>query len=147
MAEPFENIAVVFSVGGLTDTVEIVPPGGTILQAQPSSFVGNGAKTITLRYLGAGGEPIPGVQIGVTCTSGEGGSAAVSKPPGVTDENGETEAVVVADVDGIGGGGSAQCTFFPAGGPPPEAVVTFTGIDLCDFSPQPAGCSEEGGGG
>lgn len=147
VAEPFENIVVVFSASGLSDTVEIVPPGGTILQAQPNAFVGNGPKTITLRYINAGGEPIPGVQIGVTCSSGEGGSASVTKQPGVTDENGETEAVVVANVDGVGGGGSAQCTFFPAGGPPPEAVVTFTGVDLCDFSPQPAECSEGAGGG
>lgn len=145
VAEPFDNIVITFFVGGLPAQVEIIPPGNTVLFAIPSQFRGDGFKEITLRYLDAGGNPIPDVQINFTCTASEGSSVSIIDPPGRTDANGETEATASVSVDNIEGGGSAQCTFFPAGGPPPEAVVDFIGFDLCDFSPQPAGCSEEEG--
>jgi len=142
-----DNIPIVFSVGALSDTVEIVPPGNAALFAIPSLFIGDGNKEILLRLVDAGGDPIPGVQIGATCMSGDnGGTAAVVDNPGTTNQNGETTAVVRASVDGIGGG-SAQCRFFtvPDNENSVEATVEFMGIDLCNFSPPPAGCS--GGGG
>lgn len=140
VGEPADEIVIVFSFGGLSDTVEIVPPGNTVLLAIPSGFFGNGNKEITLRYLDGGGSPIPGVQIVVDSCESDGGSLTVLQPPGITNAAGETTAVVQANVDSIEGGASGTCTFAPAGGPPPEAVVTFQGADLCNFSPQPAGC-------
>lgn len=142
VTEPMDNIEIIFSLGDLSDTVEIVPPGNTVLQAIPSTFVGNGFKEVTLRYLDSGGDPIEGALIDVTCTSGDNSSVSVQDPPGTTDANGETTAVINARVDSVGGGGSGQCTFFPAGGPPPQAIVDFIGADICDFSPAAAECTD-----
>ncbi len=140
VSEPMDNIEVEFFLGEASDTVEILPPGSSVLQAIPSGFFGNGFKEVLLRYLDAGGNPISDVQIQVECESGDSGSATVIQQPGVTNDSGETTAVIRAIVDNTEGGGSATCTFFPVGGPPPEAVVTFTGADLCSFSPTPEGC-------
>lgn len=144
VSEPMETIELEFFLGEASDIVEILPPGNTVLQAIPSGFVGDGIKEVLLRHLNAGGNPISDVQIVAECESGEGGSAFVREGPGTTDENGETTAKIQASVDSVGGGESATCTFFPAGGPPPEAEVFFQGRDLCEGgSPRPPECDEE----
>lgn len=140
VTESMEDIELEFFLGEASDTVIIASPGSQVLQAIPSGFTGNGFKEVLLRYLSAGGDPIANAQLDVICEAEDGSSLRVLDPPGITDENGETTAVISANVDNTEGGGGGTCTFFPAGGPPPEAVVTFTGADLCDFSPQPSGC-------
>lgn len=142
VTEGMDDIELDFSLGEASDTVLIVSSGSQVLQAIPSGFVGNGFKTVLLRYLDASGEPIENAQLDVTCEAEESSTLRVLDPPGVTDANGETTARISANVDNVDGGGGGTCTFSPAGGPPPEAIVIFTGVDLCDFSPQPAACEE-----
>lgn len=140
VTEGMSDIELEFFLGEASDTVVIVPSGSQVLQAIPSGFVGDGFKEVLLRLLDGGGNPIEGVQLDVECQADGDSNLRVLNPPGTTDEDGETTAVIDARVDNTEGGGSGTCTFFPAGGPPPQAVVTFTGADLCDFSPQPEGC-------
>lgn len=141
-----ENIPIVFSLGGATATVEIVPDAGAVLFAIPNVFRGNGNKEILLRLLTPGGAPIPGVQIDFLCENTEDGSVSMLQPPGTTNSNGETTAVANAQVDNTEGGGRASCTFFPVFGPPPEALVEFIGFDLCQFSPLLPACEDDGEG-
>lgn len=136
-----------FFVGGATAPVEIAEPGEAVLQAQPSAILGNGTRTILLRLLDSGGNGVQGAPITGACTVSE-GSAIITQQPGLTDANGETQAVIqtsgiqVCSDEATGSVGS--CTFEAAGGNPSAIVEIFpqvftTGID---FSPAGPNCED-----
>lgn len=124
---------VVFSVGGLSDDVEITASGEGSLTAAPSSFRGSGG-TITLTLRDSAGNPVPGVNINTQCT----GDVSIETPAGVTNAQGQTTAVINGDnLNGYGDPGDGECVFTAASGE--ETTVEFTGIDLCGttISPPP----------
>lgn len=144
------NVPLDFFVGGLSDTVLIVPPNGdtSTLFAIPSALNANqNDREILLILLDAGGNPIEGVQITGSCMGTSGMSlVTLVEPPGATDANGETVAVIDAQVDFFGEAGSGICNFAAAGGNP-TATVTITGFDLCAFDPDfSPSCGDNGGG-
>lgn len=122
---------VVFSVDGLSDSVEIIAGGEGSLTAAPSSFRGSGG-TITLTLRDSAGNPVPGVNINTQCQ----GDVSVVTPAGVTNAQGQTTAVINGDnLNGYGETGEGECVFTAASGE--ETTVTFTGIDLCDSNVSP----------
>lgn len=121
--------------------VLVAPAGASVLNANPSSFVGNGTKVVLLTLTDGSGEPIPNVALGAECTA-TGGSISISQGPGVTNENGTAQVFIQVSLDGITTFGTGSCTFSAPGGSP-STVVTFTGVDIClsAVSPAiPAGC-------
>jgi hypothetical protein len=122
---------VVFSVGGLSDEVEITASGEGSLTASPSSFRGSGG-TITLTLRDSSGNPVPGVNINTQCS----GDVSVQTPAGVTNAQGQTTALINGDnLNGFGDPGEGECIFTAASGE--ETTVTFTGIDLCETTVSP----------
>lgn len=124
---------ILFTTGGLSDTVDITPGGRGSLTAAPSAFRGSGG-TILLTLRDSNGNPVPGVMIDTQCT----GDVSISQPAGVTNAQGQTTAII-ADTGGLNGygeTGQGECTFTAASGE--ETSVTFEGIDLCDSSVSPA---------
>lgn len=122
---------VVFSVGGLSDDVEITASGEGSLTASPSSFRGSGG-TITLTLRDSAGNPVPGVNINTQCT----GDVSIQTPAGVTNAQGQTTAVINGDnLNGFGDPGEGECEFTAASGE--QTTVTFTGIDLCESTVSP----------
>ncbi|HET6632664.1 MAG TPA: hypothetical protein VFG73_08155 [Rhodanobacteraceae bacterium] len=135
---------VTFIGAGQQVNVPIVSGSGLMLLASPSALQGGGG-TVVLTLLDGSGNPVPGVQIGGSCTaSGDGASVGLNPPPGVTNASGKTSAGVVASgLNGYGEANSGSCTFNTAGGEP-EVTVTVTGVDQCTlFSPVPAQCTDE----
>jgi len=124
-----DDIEIVFSVGGLFDTLVIIAPGQSVLFAIPSSIsavadpVGPpieppldppGNQAITLRLLDGSGEGIEGVQLTGACSGG----VALIANPGVTNFNGATFATILY-VD------SGDCVFTtPTGTPTANVSVT-----------------------
>ncbi len=133
---------VVFLAAGVSDSADFQVVGGFILQVTPSSAQGNGFRTFTLRLIDASGNGVSNLQIQGTCTATAPGLLSITTPPGVTNANGETTAVVFASgfqvVNTTPPTGS--CTFTA----PVSATVTvpWIGEDVCDFgvSPPPDGC-------
>jgi hypothetical protein len=122
---------VIFSVGGLSDSVAITAGGEGSLTAAPSSFRGSGG-TITLTLRDSAGNPVPGVNINTQCT----GDVSIVTPAGVTNAQGQTTAVINGDnLNGYGETGEGECTFTAASGE--ETKVTFTGIDFCETNVSP----------
>ncbi len=128
---------ITFFGAGQSDTVTVVPPTISFLQAFPSAFFGGNGGPIRLRLFDGNGNPIPGVLITGVCTGTGGAQLILSVPPGITNANGETTATVIAiNLDQPQGAGGGQCVFTAAGGSP-STTVTFEGIDICEifFSP------------
>jgi hypothetical protein len=132
-----------FNLGSLTGFSPIKASGSLVLLAVPSALGGTGG-TVTLTLLTGNGTPVPGVQIVGTCTGD--GSINIAQyngtPPGVTDANGKTAAVIVAALNHFGSAGSGSCTFTTSTGSP-SAKVVLQGIDYCkeQTSPPPEGCA------
>ena len=125
-----------FGAGG-SDTVTVVAPTFSFLQAFPSAFFGGNGGPIRLRLFDGNGNPIPGVLITGVCTGTGGAQLILSVPPGITNANGETTATVIAiNLDQPQGVGGGQCVFTAAGGSP-STTVRFEGVDVCRifFSP------------
>jgi len=132
-----------FNLGALSGFSPIKASGSLVLLAVPSALGGTGG-TVTLTLLTGNGLPVPGVQIVGTCTGD--GSISIAQyngtPPGVTDANGKTAAVIVAALNHFGSAGSGVCTFTTSTGSP-TAKVVLQGIDYCaeQTSPPPDGCA------
>ncbi len=147
VTEAVDDGTLTFFVGSASAEVMIVAPTATVLQVSPSAIVGDGGRTVTLRYLDSGGNPIVGAPLSASCTSSA-GSVGVSSGPGITDENGETTASIsVAGLDrqcAEDQVGTGSCDFAAPGGSP-TATVDVTGRDPGDagFSPAPPGCDTE----
>jgi hypothetical protein len=143
---------VTFSANGASTDVNIVAAGSPVLQASPTAFIGDGNHTVNLRLLDGAGNGLAGRAISVQCT-GTGTTAIVSvaQPPTVTDANGNSTAVLSAQLmDQPGGGALWRCTF-SLGGAQPTAEVQIRGRDSCagggGFSPPPpANACNTGGG-
>lgn len=133
------NTSIVFSVGSSSGTVNVAGANTPVLLAIPTQLGGQGGQVL-LRLLDGNGNPIPGVQLVGSCTVGGGGNgftAAIQTPPGVTNAQGETTAVIGASLDGAGESGTATCTFTTAAAGGPQAVVTLQGIDVCNIIVSP----------
>ncbi len=127
----------VFSAGGGTGTVTIVGPEISILQAFPSSFIGTGGR-VNLRLVDGNGRPIPGVFITASCVGSGGAAFFITEPPGITDADGRTSALITTSgLIGAGDVGSGVCTFRAAGGTP-FVDVQFIGVDICRFAFSPS---------
>lgn len=125
-----------FGVGG-SDTVTVVPPTTSILQAFPSSFFGGNGGPVLLRLINGNGEPIPGVLITGTCTADGGAQIQLVQAPGITNAQGETTARITAiNLDQPQTAANGSCTFTASGGSP-SVTVTLQGVNLCSifFSP------------
>jgi hypothetical protein len=141
-----------FSVGELTATVTVDPPGALTLSAAPNPiYVGPGSGTAgTLLCVRAGGtNPVSGVSIAGTCTAPSGATLqATAVLP--TDGNGCTNAAInyanmAVNPNGIPGDGdditrTGTCTYTTAGGL--TVTVTVNGVVVCPIgvSPPPPGC-------
>lgn len=136
-----DNLPVLFYVGGASDIVEIVPPGGGVLSVTPSRFIDRFQYAVdvklTLRLTDQSSAPIEGVELFGECDAANGLHLAVG--PGLTDADGITSATVRVNLfdcdDPIVG--EFQCTFTTASGTP---VGVFTAIgmhkdDLSSVSP------------
>ncbi len=136
-------ISITFFVGELNDSISIIAPTDLVLFAYPNQFIGNRTETVILTLVDGSGRGVENIQLLVdNCTVTGPGSIEVLVPPGVTDANGETYTLLRSSgLNGIGTAGTAVCTFTGPNGEP-EATVTFTGYDLCDYvtSPVPPGC-------
>jgi len=130
-------------VGSQFAEVAIIQPTGSVLQASPSAIVGDGGPRITLRYLDSSGTPIVGVPLTGSCEASQ-GAVGIRTGPGVTDENGETEAVLtVAGLDAECVGeepGTGSCAFTAPGGSP-ETTVEISGRQGIGVSPQNPNCT------
>ena len=115
-----------FTAGSATATAPITASGGLILLAKPSALGGSGG-TVTLSLLNSNGTPVPGVQLVGTCT---GATVGIFSGPGVTNAQGQTTAVITADLNQPKAPGSGSCTFTTATGSP-SVTVTLQGIDPC----------------
>ena len=126
-----------FGVGD-SDTVTVVAPSISFLQAFPSAFFGGNGGPILLRLFDGNGRPIPGVLISGVCQGTGGAQLILSMPPGITDANGTTQATVIAvNLDQPQGNGGGQCVFTAAGGSP-STTVPFEGIDICQIFASPS---------
>ncbi|TDR22440.1 hypothetical protein [Marinicella litoralis] len=110
--------------------IEIGDPGAIYLSATPQFHFTNGLKVIDLHLFGGNGQGIPNVPLFGSCES-TGGTLTVTAQPGNTDENGMAIANVNASLSGINEFFTGTCTFTTGTGEP-EAIVEFTGYDLCD---------------
>jgi len=134
----------IFNVGSLTCVEEdsddvcirIGDPGAIYLSASPGFHFTNGLKVIDLFLFGGNGQGIPNVPLFGECQS-DGGSLTISAQPGNTDENGYTVANVFSALSGFNEFFTGTCTFTTGTGEP-EAVVEFSGYDLCDPNISPS---------
>ena len=130
-----EDGEIIFSGAGKSQSVSITKGGGAAqLFAIPGVLGGNGG-TVTLRLVDGTGAPIPNVQIAGKCDS----NAGLSVPPGSTNQQGETTAVITANLNRPAMAGTAVCEFEAFGS---KALVSLKGVDICNlgFSPPPPGC-------
>jgi hypothetical protein len=149
VTESSDSTGFIFNVGSiscLNDSddvcIRIADPGAIYLSATPAFHFTSGLKIIDLFLFGGNGQGIPNVPLFASCES-TGGVLSVNSQPGNTDENGMTIANVGASLNGFGEFFTGTCTFTTGSGTP-EAVVEFTGVDLCDpgVSPiPPAQCT------
>lgn len=132
----------VFNVGSLTCIgeaevcIQIGDPGAIYLSATPAFHFTNGLKVIDLFLFGGNGQGIPNVPLFGECQS-TGGSLTVSAQPGNTDANGNTVANVFSALSGFNEFFTGTCTFTTGTGSP-EAIVEFSGYDLCDPNLSPS---------
>lgn len=141
-ADPDNNPQIVISLGSLSASADILT-GQVFLSASPETVTGDGGRLIELRLIDAAGNPIPNVLITASCTA-TGGVLNVTTPPGVTNAQGRTEAVVSGqgfDVTTGTGSATGTCTFTVAGGTASDSV-RWNSQNICDvFSPAvPEGC-------
>ncbi|NBB93880.1 MAG: hypothetical protein GVY32_12020 [Gammaproteobacteria bacterium] len=111
-----------FSVHETFADVTVVPPGSAMLLVSPSRYTDPSPNIVSVPVLltlqNAQGEPISGVSLTGECSVDGDGSLQIQQTPGVTDENGETTAVVAvgltacaeADADGFPRTGTCQFT-------------------------------------
>ncbi len=113
-----------------------ITKGGSSAQlfAIPGGLGGSGG-SIILRLVDGSGNPIPGSQVSGKC---ETGVASLAVPPGVTNAQGETTAIITANLDGPMPG-TAECEFSAFGS---IAKVKLQGVNTCNlgYSPPPTGC-------
>ena len=132
-----------FSLGEISDTINIRVNNNFYLYAFPSQTFGDGARLIRLRLVDSSGARVPGVLIVGECETNSPAILNIDQHPGLTDANGETTAIV--DGTGfatVGGGGpDGSCTFRTINDEA-ETTVTWGPVDICDgFSPNPpVGC-------
>ncbi len=137
IANANQTPTITFAGGGREAVVNVAAPNISFLQAFPSAFFGGNGGPIQLRLIDGNGQPIPGVLINGVCTGTGGAQLILSVPPGLTDQNGRTQATVVAvNLDQPQGEGGGECVFTAAGGTP-TTRVPFEGINVCEifFSP------------
>ncbi|MFK7955412.1 MAG: hypothetical protein AB8B96_04895 [Lysobacterales bacterium] len=139
-----------FFTGGQTADVIIVPPSSAVLQASPSSFrLGGFVTTVntTLRYL-SGGAGVANIAISGSCTASN-GTISITTQPDPTDANGETTALITAQLDDGTFGttpGDGSCTFEATDGT--QATVDFLAVDVCanlvnvSPGPPPGACAD-----
>lgn len=139
----------IFSAGSAEPAVvEVVLAEGLILQATPSTFVGDGTHTVTLRLIDGSGNPVVGAPLTGTCTAGSAsGNSNVSlldQIPLTNSSGSSTVRVRASEMDGPNERAEWTCTFSAAGGEP-TADVLFIGRDVCLFgtSPPPTGCDND----
>jgi len=147
-----DGATITFSFAGATADVTVVPLGAASLLVDPSRINDTSLTTfdrvIDLTLLAGSGAPISGVQLVGECEADE-GILALSRNPGVTDENGETTARVLVGMAGCATDGGTYprlgtCTFSTTTGTP-EGVLQVLGIDVLSLgvSPPPVGCPPE----
>ncbi|MDR3387325.1 MAG: hypothetical protein P4L92_09755 [Rudaea sp.] len=115
-----------FSAGTATNSAPITAGGNLILLAIPSALGGNGG-TVTLSLLSSNGTPVPGVQLTGTCT---GATVGIASGPGVTNSQGQTTAVITANLNIPNAPGTGSCTFTTSTGSP-TVIVNLQGTDPC----------------
>ncbi|WP_154222099.1 hypothetical protein [Marinicella rhabdoformis] len=134
----------VFGSGSLTcvdeDTdicVRVANPGAGYLTASPSSVTASGNINIELFLFGGDGIGIGGAALVAECDS-SGGILQVASAPTTTNDNGISNALILAGLNGYNESFSGTCTFAAAGGEP-SVDVEFEGIDYCllNYSPNP----------
>lgn len=139
-----EDSGFVFSSGSLTCIddntdicVRVANPGAGYLTASPSSVNASGNINIELFLFGGDGIGIGGAALIANCQS-TGGTLQVSSAPTVTNDNGISNAVILAGLNGYNESFTGSCTFAAAGGQP-SVDVDFEGIDYCllNYSPNP----------
>jgi hypothetical protein len=113
------------SGGGQSTDDPIVASGDVVLFALPSQLGGDGG-TVTLVLLNGNGTPVPGVQLGGTCTAGAGLTSVIP----VTNAQGKATTTITANLNIPNKPGTASCTFTAPGGTP-SAIVNLTGTDPC----------------
>lgn len=134
---------VVFSIGGASVDVEVVPPGTARLVVEPSLVTDNIAgpftRQLNLRLFNGENQPISGVSLTGSCEAADGGTLALIVPPGVTDINGRTTASVLIAMAGCSSSLDddtfprvGQCEFTTDSGSP-VGLFTAVGVDLRDF--------------
>lgn len=148
MTQTGEN-QLIFSTGSADPAVvEVVLADGLILQATPSTIIGDGTHTVTLRLIDGSGNPVVGAPLTGSCTAG---SAAGNSNVSLLDQIPLTNAsgvstvrVRASEMDGPNERAEWTCTFAAAGGEP-TADVLFIGRDVCLFgtSPPPTGCDND----
>ena len=135
-----DDFMITFAAGGATATVDVRATDDAILTVQPSTILGDNllGREVIIRYVDSNGNGIEGVRITGVCES-DIGAVNLLEEPGVTDENGETTAVVtISELDAIcpeDQPGEGECVFTTAAGDP-EAILTVRGRDASAlFSP------------
>ncbi len=132
-----------FSLGEISDTINIRVNNNFYLYAFPSITRGDGARLFTLRLVNSSGQRVPNVLIVVSCQADSPATLTVTQQPGLTNANGETTAII----DGNGfdvpsdTGPEGSCTFRTINNDA-EVEVTWIARNICDgFSPNPPiGC-------
>jgi len=128
-----DGLEIVFFVGSASDTVLAVPSGSASLSVAPSRLVDQfqGAVTtrVTLTLRDAEGNPISSVPLSGECGDAGEGNVEIVSGPGITDENGETSALILVDLFDCEEPvvGEFQCAFTTSSGAP---VGTFTAVGL-----------------
>ncbi|MEJ5208383.1 hypothetical protein [Denitratimonas sp. CY0512] len=134
----------VFGAAGATGTVEFTF-AAKALMANPTAMTGGG--TVTLTLVDSAGAPLPGFQIVGTCQGEGGATISLQSGPGVTNNSGQTTAVIsapglnITNPDTSVPGNAGSCVFETVDGEA-SAEVTLQGINLCTIivSPSNPGC-------
>jgi hypothetical protein len=130
-----DGLDIVFFVGSASDTVTAVPSGSASLSVAPSrlvdQFQGPVSTRVTLTLRDAEGNPISSVPLTGECESPAGGVVDLLSGPGITDQNGETTALILVNLFDCDTPvvGEFQCTFTTSSGSP---VGTFTAVGLSE---------------
>jgi hypothetical protein len=124
-----------------TNCIDVIASTSGVLNANPSSVIGSGSRTITLTLYDGSGNTIEGAPLSGSCTQPAGGSLGIISGLLPTNANGTSVVTVSASLDAPNGGLSGACTFATASGSP-SVVVNFSGGDACVLvapSPLPPG--------
>jgi hypothetical protein len=143
-----ESATILFSVGEAVAEVTVAAPAAGMLMVNPSSRNDLSPQPVsvglTLTLLSGSGDPVSGVQLVGGCDGG-GGSLTISNGPGVTNEDGVTNATVVMDMSECGDGSgegfprTGVCEFTTGSGAP-VGTFTATGFDLSTSGVSPNPC-------